>query len=398
MDHNSTRPSAWPDSEPIDALQRAAYALVVATESIKKQFQPPATTPGTMMDSGAAPLLSTRDASTDTEREMGSGPPGRLHVQYGSETPPSFPSGHRTSNPSDRTLVGFRTSRPLQPSTVSQSAVLLPDILPSRYGTPFAAPSDSLEARLVLAQPSGSSCTLVPSPDVKAGMDVQCPPQSYKGSPLRKEYGDGSSRSRTVYRHSSYEPGRRKGFRRKVTLDHTGSVPLLKSGRHQSRHSIDEEDVHLMGPESGPGQSTPGPPPVAPTSSQPDGFSFSQEVWFVLVICLAQMLMLSGLAQAMAPAQIMGQSFPDSSPGTMAWYSAAYGLTSATFVLPSGRLGDLFGHRIVFLVGCGWFALWSLAAGFAPNVQHAGFNGNIYFCFCRAMQVSPVIDTSPPSV
>lgn len=97
----------------------------------------------------------------------------------------------------------------------------------------------------------------------------------------------------------------------------------------------------------------------------------------MLVICLAQVLMLTGLAQAMVPAQIIGQSFPDSSPGIIAWYSAAYGLTSATFVLPSGRLGDLFGHQNIFLIGCVWFALWSLAAGFAPNVQSAGLGGNV---------------------
>jgi len=118
----------------------------------------------------------------------------------------------------------------------------------------------------------------------------------------------------------------------------------------------------------------------------PPGFTLVSEVVFVLVVCLAQMLMLAGLAQALVPAVIIGRSFPGTSPGIMAWYSASYGLTSATFVLPSGRLGDLFGHKKVFVIGFFWFGFWSLVAGVVPYAQH-GSGGNVFFCLVRGMQV-----------
>ncbi|KAH8891671.1 MFS general substrate transporter [Thozetella sp. PMI_491] len=92
------------------------------------------------------------------------------------------------------------------------------------------------------------------------------------------------------------------------------------------------------------------------------------------------------MAQALVPARIIGNTFPDTNPGKLAWYSAAYGLTAGTFVLPAGRLGDVFGHKAVVVVGFLWLAAWSFAAGFAPSVGNAGGLGTIFFCFSRAMQ------------
>ncbi len=131
--------------------------------------------------------------------------------------------------------------------------------------------------------------------------------------------------------------------------------------------------------------------PSKPRSMGPYGFSLIHESLFVLVVCLSQALMLAGIAQALVPAQIMGQTFPDTVTGSLAWFTASYGLTSGTFVLPAGRLGDLFGHRRIFILGFFWFALWSLLAGFSSVIQHAngGTNphrGTIFFIVCRAMQ------------
>ena len=119
---------------------------------------------------------------------------------------------------------------------------------------------------------------------------------------------------------------------------------------------------------------------------RPHGFSLTREVLFVLVISLAQMLMLVGMAQALVPARIIGQSFPDTNRGHLAWYTAAYGLTSGTFALPAGRLGDLFGHKRLFIAGFVWFAAWSLVAGFAEMVQQAGGSGTVMFISARALQ------------
>ncbi|KAF8173584.1 major facilitator superfamily domain-containing protein [Mycena galopus ATCC 62051] len=45
-------------------------------------------------------------------------------------------------------------------------------------------------------------------------------------------------------------------------------------------------------------------------------------------------------------------------------YSLAYGCTLILF----GRMGDIFGGRIMFLVGSAWFSVWSIGTGFAPNL------------------------------
>ena len=55
------------------------------------------------------------------------------------------------------------------------------------------------------------------------------------------------------------------------------------------------------------------------------------------------------------------------SPTNLAWVVNAYVLTFGGCLLLSGRLGDLYGHRRLFLIGIAAFALTSLAAGLATS-------------------------------
>ena len=48
---------------------------------------------------------------------------------------------------------------------------------------------------------------------------------------------------------------------------------------------------------------------------------------------------------------------------SLAWVVNAYLLTFGGFLLLGGRLGDLFGHRRLFLIGIAFFTLASLACG-----------------------------------
>jgi EmrB/QacA subfamily drug resistance transporter len=52
------------------------------------------------------------------------------------------------------------------------------------------------------------------------------------------------------------------------------------------------------------------------------------------------------------------------------WIVTAYALTFAALMLTGGKLADLFGRRLLFMVGLGVFTAASLACGLAPN---AGF-------------------------
>ncbi len=57
------------------------------------------------------------------------------------------------------------------------------------------------------------------------------------------------------------------------------------------------------------------------------------------------------------------------SEASLAWVINAYTLTFGGFMLLAGRLGDLFGHRRVFLLGVGLFTAASLACGLATSSQ-----------------------------
>ncbi|KAK3843727.1 MAG: major facilitator superfamily domain-containing protein [Linnemannia gamsii] len=54
-------------------------------------------------------------------------------------------------------------------------------------------------------------------------------------------------------------------------------------------------------------------------------------------------------------------------PNQLQWVISSYALTYSAFLLVGGRMGDLIGHRQVFLTGVFWFALWTLICGFARS-------------------------------
>src|SRR5204862_4600525 len=49
------------------------------------------------------------------------------------------------------------------------------------------------------------------------------------------------------------------------------------------------------------------------------------------------------------------------------WVVTGYALTFAAFMLTGGKLADLFGRRLIFMVGLVVFTAASLACGLAPN-------------------------------
>ncbi len=55
------------------------------------------------------------------------------------------------------------------------------------------------------------------------------------------------------------------------------------------------------------------------------------------------------------------------SEASLAWVVNAYLLTFGGFLLLAGRLGDLFGHRRLFLIGVSLFTVASLVCGIASS-------------------------------
>lgn len=115
-------------------------------------------------------------------------------------------------------------------------------------------------------------------------------------------------------------------------------------------------------------------------------FTFGHEAAFVTVVCCAQFTTQLALGECLSILHIIGNDFGLSNPGDLSWLIAGYSLTVGTFILIGGRLGDLFGHKRMLIIGYAWFSLWSLVGGLSIYSNH------VLFVFARVLQgIGPAI-------
>lgn len=91
--------------------------------------------------------------------------------------------------------------------------------------------------------------------------------------------------------------------------------------------------------------------------------------WLALwVLCLGELMIVldTTIVNVALPSIKTDLGFGDTS---LAWVVNAYMLTFGGFLLLGGRLGDLFGHRRLFLLGLTLFTLASLACGLAHSQE-----------------------------
>lgn len=95
----------------------------------------------------------------------------------------------------------------------------------------------------------------------------------------------------------------------------------------------------------------------------------SRTRWLALIVlCLGDLMIVLDVT-------IVGVALPSIkedlgfSEESLAWVVNAYLLTFGGFLLLGGRLGDLFGHRRLFLIGIALFTLASLACGLAGSQE-----------------------------
>ncbi|KIX97003.1 uncharacterized protein Z520_07117 [Fonsecaea multimorphosa CBS 102226] len=127
---------------------------------------------------------------------------------------------------------------------------------------------------------------------------------------------------------------------------------------------------------------------MSPQTSRPlaESFSLPHEILFVGIICTAQMTTQVGLGQALIILHDIGRSFNITNPVELTWLIAGYSLTVGTFILVSGRLGDMFGYKRMMIIGYAWFSVWSMIAGLAIYSNH------VLFVFARVFQgIGPAI-------
>ena len=116
-----------------------------------------------------------------------------------------------------------------------------------------------------------------------------------------------------------------------------------------------------------------------------------QARWLALyVLCLGDLMIVldTNIVNVALPSIQADLGF---SQTALAWVVNAYMLTFGGFLLLSGRLGDLFGNKRIFLCGVVLFTAASIACGLASNplflvvgraVQGLGEDGGIRSCTC----------------
>src|SRR6187549_4010775 len=93
----------------------------------------------------------------------------------------------------------------------------------------------------------------------------------------------------------------------------------------------------------------------------------SRTRWLALyVLCLGDLMIVldSTIVNVALPSIREDLGFSQTS---LAWVVNAYLLTFGGFLLLGGRLGDIYGHRRMFLIGISLFTVASLACGLATT-------------------------------
>ncbi|CAF1199307.1 unnamed protein product [Adineta steineri] len=109
--------------------------------------------------------------------------------------------------------------------------------------------------------------------------------------------------------------------------------------------------------------------------------NFAHEILYVSVISCAQLLCQAALGNVLVPLLIIGPSVGINDPSKLPWTLAAYSLTVGIFIMVTGRLGDVYGHKLLLIIGFGIFSIFSILTGMGVYVKN-----DIYFDIMRACQ------------
>lgn len=128
----------------------------------------------------------------------------------------------------------------------------------------------------------------------------------------------------------------------------------------------------------------PGPPPGGPPGP-PGGWlcqrmSRSQEILFNIMVAFLQLIPQSTLTTVFPVSRDIAKSFAIANPSVLPWLVAAYASSFGTFILVGGRLGDIFGHKTMVLIGYSFLGFWSVVVGLS---HYAGYE---VFFIARAFQ------------
>ena len=102
-----------------------------------------------------------------------------------------------------------------------------------------------------------------------------------------------------------------------------------------------------------------------------------KEAGFIFSVTMSQLLteyFVSGFV-VLVPTVTQALDIPATSA---TWPASAFSLVVSSFLIPFGRLADIYGGFPVYLAGIAWTAVWALIGGFSQN--------ELMLDFCRAIQ------------
>jgi MFS family permease len=105
---------------------------------------------------------------------------------------------------------------------------------------------------------------------------------------------------------------------------------------------------------------------------------------FILLLCSTQFFVQGAFGYILLPLSIVGKTFGQDGfdeAARMNWHIAGYSLTFGTFILVTGKLGDIYGFKMVFMIGWTWFGIWSIICGCSAMTGSA-----MFFDTSRALQ------------
>lgn len=110
--------------------------------------------------------------------------------------------------------------------------------------------------------------------------------------------------------------------------------------------------------------------------------SWYQEIALQACVCFGQFLSQGSVSVSLSTMSTVQDYFGKygATSSQTVWYMGAYALTLGTFILISGRLGDLFGLRKMFVFGWFWCAFWGIISGLS-YFSHS----SVMFIVCRAL-------------
>src|ERR671928_1511758 len=95
-------------------------------------------------------------------------------------------------------------------------------------------------------------------------------------------------------------------------------------------------------------------------------YSSSRLSIVLVLITLAQFMVVVDFTIVQVALPSIGKEF-GVSVNVLQWIVTAYGLTLAGFLMLSGRIGDIYGHKKLFIIGVLLFSVASLTGGLAPS-------------------------------